>query len=74
MGATHPPDRADRHFSNHRDAALSVLNAGIRLTVKAGRFLGQIAVDPNPLSERQAEWLDHLLERAGLPPMRNATP
>lgn len=56
-------------FACQRDAALALLNAGGRLTRKAGSFLGQLAVDPTPLSEAQQVWLDTLLERAGLPPV-----
>jgi hypothetical protein len=32
-------------------------------------FLGQLVVDQSPLSDRQADWLATLLERAGLPPL-----
>lgn len=38
------------------------------LTRKAGSFLGQCITDPAPLTDRQAEWLAQLLERAGLRP------
>lgn len=56
-------------FSDHRAAALALLNGNHRLSRKAGQFLGQLAVDPSPMSEAQADWLDKLLERAGHPPM-----
>lgn len=56
-------------FTNHRDAALSLLNGTNRLSRKAGQFLGQLAVDPSPMSEAQASWLAKLLGRAGLPPL-----
>lgn len=56
-------------FPNHRSAALALLNSGARLSRKAGQFLGQIAVDPTALSEAQSNWLDKLLEKAGLPPL-----
>lgn len=59
----------DRPFPNHRAAALSLLNDNFKLSRKAGQFLGQIAVDPSPLSELQANWLASLLEKAGLPPL-----
>ncbi len=59
----------DRPFTNHRDAALALLNGNYRLSRKAGQFLGQLAVDPSPMSEAQADWLAKLLDRAGLPPM-----
>lgn len=54
-------------FQSHRDAALAVLNSGVGLSRQAGSFLGQLAVDPMPMSDKQANWLDKLLERAGLP-------
>lgn len=59
----------ERPFTNHRDAALALLNSTSRLSRKAGQFLGQLAVDPSPMSEAQADWLGKLLDRAGLPPM-----
>ena len=59
----------ERPFSNHRDAALALLNGSYRLSRKAGQFLGQLAVDPAPMSEPQADWLAKLLSRAGLPPL-----
>lgn len=56
-------------FAKQRAAALSLLNdPGARLSRKAGSFLGQLAVDPTPMSDAQASWLAQLLERAGLPP------
>lgn len=59
----------DRPFPDNRRAALALLNGDYRLSRKAGQFLGQLAVDPSPMSERQADWLAKLLERAGLPPL-----
>lgn len=59
----------DRPFSDHRAAALALLNDTSRLSRKAGQFLGQLAVDPSPMSEAQADWLAKLLDRAGLPPL-----
>lgn len=56
-------------FKLPRDAALSLLTSDARLTRQAGSFLGQLAVDPTPLSEKQKAWLDTLLDRAGLPPL-----
>lgn len=56
-------------FPNHREAALALLNGETRLTRKAGSFLGQCAVDPLPLTDAQLDWLETLLERAGLPPV-----
>ena len=59
----------DRHFPDHRQAALALLTSTSRLSRKAGQFLGQLAVDPSPISEAQANWLAKLLDRAGLPPL-----
>lgn len=59
----------ERPYPDHRQAALALLARNHRLNRKAGQFLGQIAVDPSPLSERQADWLAKLLERTGLPPL-----
>lgn len=59
----------DRPFTNHRDAALALLNGGYRFSRKAGQFLGQLAVDATLMSEAQAKWLGKLLERSGMPPM-----
>jgi len=56
-------------FREHRSAALALLNGGYRLTRKAGQFLGQIAVDPTPMSEAQADWLAKLLDKHKLPPI-----
>jgi hypothetical protein len=58
-----------RPFADQRTAALALLNGYSRLTRKAGSFLGQLAVDPTPLSEAQLEWLQTLLDRADLPPL-----
>lgn len=54
-------------FANHREAALELLSGGHCLSRKAGSFLGQLAVDPSPMSEAQAAWLSKLLERNQLP-------
>ena len=59
----------DRPFPDHRQAALALLTGNHRLSRKAGQFLGQLAVDPTPMSEAQASWLGKLLNRAGFPPM-----
>lgn len=56
-------------FSNQRAAALALLNGNSQLTRKAGQFLGQLAVDSEPLTEAQADWLAKLLARAELPPL-----
>jgi hypothetical protein len=59
----------ERPFSDHRRAALALLNGGFRLSRKAGQFLGQLVVDVTPMSEPQEGWLAKLLDRAGLPPL-----
>lgn len=38
----------------------------ITLTKKAGSFVGQVAVAPEPFTDKQADWFGTLLERAGL--------
>ena len=59
----------ERTFTTHRVAALALLYGNYRLSRKAGQFLGQLAVDPSPMSEAQADWLAKLLIKAGLPQM-----
>ena len=59
----------DKPFPDHRQAALALLDGNHRLSRKAGQFLGQLVVDPSPLSDAQADWLAKLLDRAGLPPL-----
>ncbi|HKY81623.1 MAG TPA: hypothetical protein VJM09_09130 [Sphingobium sp.] len=56
-------------FPNHREAAMAVITCGAALRPKEGQFLGGIAFDLNPLTEKQDEWLRILLERHGLPPL-----
>lgn len=57
----------DRPFPDHRQAALALLTGNHRLSRKAGQFLGQLAVDPTPMSDAQSDWLAKLLDRNGLP-------
>ena len=59
----------DRPFPNHRQAALALLNGNYRLSRKAGQFLGQLVVDPSPISAKQVDWLTKLLDLASLPPL-----
>ena len=56
-------------FAEHRGAALALLCGNYRLSRKAGQFLGQLVVDPSPMSEAQTAWLSKLLERNELPPL-----
>lgn len=62
-------------FANHRDAARALLEVGIRqvadIKPREGQFLGGIAFDLRPLSEKQANWLRILLDRYGLSPLDN---
>lgn len=60
-------------FDNHRDAALALLNSQARLSRRAGSFLGQLTVDPTPMTPAQESWIAGLLERAGLPPITPGT-
>lgn len=53
-------------FSAQRAAALWLLtDPQARLSRKTGSLLGQLAVDPQPMTNKQREWLDTLLERSG---------
>lgn len=56
-------------FPDHRQAALALLCGNYRLNRRGGGFLGQLVVDPSPLSNKQSDWLAKLLNRAGLPPL-----
>jgi len=54
-------------FPDHRAAAMAVLTSGAPLRPREGQFLGGIAFDANPLTEKQANWLRILLDKHGLP-------
>lgn len=54
-------------FDNQRGAAFAILKSGVKLSRKAGSFLGQCVVDPTPLTEKQRDWLCMILTRAELP-------
>ncbi len=56
-------------YATQRDAALALLNGPSRLSRKAGSFLGQLVVDPTPMTGPQCEWLATLLTKAELPPL-----
>jgi hypothetical protein len=64
---------APMHFETQSDAALALLTGGSKLTRRAGSFLGQLVVDPTPMTEPQRQWLSTLLERAGLPSLAGET-
>ena len=50
----------------HQAAAMLLLTGGLPLKPREGQFLGGIAFDANPLTEKQANWLSILLEKHGL--------
>ena len=50
-------------FSDHRQAALTLLNRFPRLTRTSASFLGQVAVDQRALSKSQEDWLNRLLAK-----------
>ncbi|HEX8447672.1 MAG TPA: hypothetical protein VF649_13790 [Sphingomonas sp.] len=54
-------------FTDHRAAAMALLTSGAALRSREGQFLGGIAFDSNPLSEKQSNWLRVLLDKHGLP-------
>lgn len=56
-------------FATHREAAMAVITSGAALRPKEGQFLGGIAFDLNPLTDKQDEWLRILLDKHGLPPL-----
>ncbi|MEQ1541858.1 MAG: hypothetical protein ABL926_06340 [Novosphingobium sp.] len=58
---------AQTQFADHRQAALALLSGNYKLTLKAGQFLGQLAIVASPLSVAQADWLAKLLNKHGLP-------
>ncbi|WP_210358236.1 hypothetical protein [Sphingomonas beigongshangi] len=56
-------------FNDHRAAAMAVLTSGANLRPREGQFLGGLAFDANPPTEKQANWLRILLDKHGLPPL-----
>lgn len=57
-----------RLYCTPRNAALALLtDHHEQLNRRCGQFLGQVAANEAPLSEKQLRWLDQLLDRAGLP-------
>lgn len=53
----------------HQRVAMSLLTAGKPIKPREGQFLGGLAFDANPLSEKQRNWLVILLAKHGLPPL-----
>ena len=47
----------------HQQIAMAILTSGAALRSKEGQFLGGIAFDANPLTEKQASWLEILRNR-----------
>jgi hypothetical protein len=62
---THISDLAFQLLQAHR-------NGDTQLTRAAGSFCGELLTDPRPLTEKQADWLGKLLDRAGLPSIEEA--
>jgi len=58
-------------FTDHRAAAMAILTSGAQLRAREGQFLGGLAFDANPLTEKQSNWLDILLRKHGLPPLES---
>lgn len=54
-------------FIDHQSAAMALLTSGAPLRAKEGQFLGGISFDANPLTDKQKNWLEILLEKHGLP-------
>ncbi|WP_298196748.1 hypothetical protein [Novosphingobium sp.] len=57
---------AEHTFEKRRALSLAILTKGERLTRKSGSFLGQLIVDPTPMTPAQTDWFNTLVERAGL--------
>lgn len=54
-------------MTDHRTVAMALLTAGVPLKPREGQFLGGIAFDANPLTEKQERWLDILAQKHGIP-------
>lgn len=59
-------------YETRREMSLAILTKGERLTRRSGSFLGQLIVDPTPMTEAQADWFRQLAERAGLIEVKEA--
>lgn len=53
-------------FEQRRKVAIAILTHGEGTSRRGGAFLGQCAVDPSPLTEKQTAWFGALAERAGI--------
>lgn len=53
---------------DHRKLAMDLLTSGAELRPREGQFLGGLAFDANPLTEKQANWLDILARKHGFSP------
>lgn len=51
----------------HQQAAISLITAGVSLKPREGQFLGGLAFDATPLTEKQRHWVAVLLDKHGLP-------
>lgn len=56
-------------MANHQQAAMTLLTAGVPLKPREGQFLGGLAFDANPMTDKQRNWLVILLDKHGLPPL-----
>ena len=56
-------------FETVRAACLALLNSGAEFNHRTGQFLGGVAFQDVPLTEKQERWLSSLLEKGGLPPL-----
>lgn len=56
---------AAEHQSVARRLLLKALSDNRELRRSEGQFLGGISFDANPLTEKQADWLDKLVARYG---------
>lgn len=53
-------------MADHQRQAMAIITSGAALKPREGQFLGGIAFDANPLTEKQANWLAILLKRFDL--------
>lgn len=60
------------NFDTQRKAALAILSSDCRLTRASGSFLGQCAVDPTPLSDKQETWFFQLADKASVEVLTDA--